>query len=98
MMNKIDILTHRIVDYYDNYYDDYIGKIYKNKEEAFNNVNNLLNCSTRNQVQEMLNEINHLFLNSDLIKGYNKEQLQASLEIALGINELMYDKTREMEV
>jgi len=97
MLNKIDDLSNLIVDYYSYYQDDYIGGTYKNKEEAIGDIKGFLKEFPRNQMQEMLDEVNHLFLNENLHRNSNDRQLRMALTILIRINEVMYDKSKELE-
>ncbi len=96
-MNKIDILSNMIVDYYSDYQEGYIGETYKDREEAIDDISTLLKESPKSQMEEIVEEINHLLLNSDLRKNLNIARFKMAFTIALCTNEVMYDKSKELE-
>lgn len=96
MMNKIEITSNLIVDYYSEYQDGYIGDTYNNRDEAISDIKDLLNVSPKGQIEEILDEINHVIKNEDLRKFKNIKQLDHAFAIALCINEVMYDKEKEL--
>lgn len=85
-----------IVNYYSQYQKSYIGDMYDNKEEAVSDVKDLLKLSPKNQMEEILNEINHNFKNKDLRRTKNINQINFALTIALCINEIMHEKEKEL--
>lgn len=96
-MNKIDILSNMIVDYYIDYQEGYIGETYKDRKEAIDDISNLLKVSSRSQMEEIVEEVNNLLLNSDLRRNSNIARLQMAFTIALCTNEVMYDNSKELE-
>lgn len=97
MMNKIDGLSNMIVDYYSDYQEGYIGDTYKDRKAAIDDISTLLKESPRNQMEEIVAEVNNLLLNSDLRRNSNIARLQMAFTIALCTNEVMYDKSKELE-
>lgn len=97
-MNKIEILSNMIVDYYTDYQEGYIGETYENRKEALGDIKKLLKEYPKSQMEEMVDEIKHLLLNCDLSRNSKIAQLQMAFTISLCINELMYDKNKELEV
>lgn len=96
MMSKINIVSDIIVDYYNEYQEGYIGDTYSNRDEAINDIRDLLDVSPKNQIEEILDEINYIIKNKDLRKLINIKQLDHAFTIALCVNEIMHDKEKEL--
>ena len=54
MMSKIDIAANLIVDYYNEYQEGYIGDTYSNRDEAINDIKDLLDVSPKNQMMKLI--------------------------------------------
>lgn len=95
-MNRINVISKGIVDYYSKYQKGYIGDVYDNIDEAISDIKDLLNTSPEGQMEEILDEINYLFKNEDLGRPKNMEQLHYACTIAFCLNKIVYEKAIEL--
>ncbi len=97
-MMKITELANNVCDYFGQYRKNFIGEIYEDKDEAYQDIMRMLKSNPRNLLEEVAQDLYNLVLNKDLNYDDNFNQLYHSLNISRMINEFSFSKNKDVEM